>query len=324
MTEQAQRADGCVLSLGSINADFQVCIDRRPEISETLIASNFKRLSGGKAANVAWLARRLQVPARLFAHVGDDDLAEQALAPLHEQGVELAGVRKIANMQTGVAMIMVPPDGKKGIVMSPNANAAWDQADAEQAAGMIRKASSGSVLVTDCEIPAVVVEQAMQAAQQQRFLTILDPSPAEEVTDAILRLADIVVPNPSEAKQLTGIACTDVKTAIDAGKRLLERGAGAACIKLSDGGCVFVSKDQTAHLSPVPVDVVDTTGAGDAFAGALATALVKQADMLKAVGFAVAASHVAVSGYGSRPVQLAPEEIDRFEKRLTVRTDVDR
>lgn len=313
MKTQAQ-----ILSLGSVNADFQVRTDRRPASSETLLATEFIRLSGGKAANVAFLARRLGIEARLFAHVGDDDLAEQALQPLREIGVDLAGVQHVAGMATGVAMISVPPDGKKGIVMAANANQAWSAQDAGEIASAVREAAPGSVLVTDCEIAAFAVEQAMRAARQAGLKVLLDPSPADRVDDALLALTDFVLPNAGEAESMTGIACNDAASAIEAGKRLLQRGAAAACVKLHDGGCVLVTADEAVHIPPVPVTVVDTTGAGDAFAGAMAVAVLERRAPAEAARFAVAASHLAVTAYGSQPAYPSRDDIERMQERLRI------
>ncbi|MDZ8259287.1 carbohydrate kinase family protein [Nostoc sp. ChiQUE01b] len=120
---------GSIISLGSVNADFQVRVDRRPNLSETLLASDFLQLSGGKAANVAYLARKLGLPAVLIAHVGTDTLAEQALKPLREIEVDLQYVNTIEGKPTGVSMITVPPDGKKGIILAGNANNIWTKED---------------------------------------------------------------------------------------------------------------------------------------------------------------------------------------------------
>ncbi|HVL77644.1 MAG TPA: PfkB family carbohydrate kinase [Noviherbaspirillum sp.] len=292
---------GHVLALGSINADFQMRVARRPEISETLIGKDFLRLGGGKSANVALIARRLGLPSLLLAHVGDDDLAEQALAPLRDAGVDISGVSSIAGEATGVAFILVPPDGKKGIVMCANANDAWRQADLDAVRTAMRGAPEDSVLVTNGEIPAVAVEEGMRSARSRGITTVLDPSPADKVGDALLRLADVVTPNSGEAETLTGIACDTPQAARRAAQQLMQRGASAAAVKLADGGCLFADADGWVHIGTTPVRVVDTTGAGDAFAGAFASLVARGASWREAARFAVAAAHLAVGGYGSQP-----------------------
>lgn len=312
---------GLVLSLGSINADFQVRIRRRPDVSETLLGDDFERFAGGKAANVAFLARRLGLPARLFGHVGGDDLAEQALGSLRNIGVDLSGVKAVADADTGVAMITVPPDGKKGIVLAANANEAWTAEDVAEVAREIDHVLANAVLVVDCEIPVFVVEQAVSAASRRGCMVVLDPSPAERVTDALIAAADLIVPNASEAEQIAGIECIDADSAARAGTRLLERGAKIACVKLPDGGCILMEKERLTRIGAVPVEVTDTTGAGDAFAGALAVALAEQQPLAEAARFAVAAAHVAVTGYGSQSSFPTREQIHQMLTRLDVRID---
>jgi ribokinase len=216
---------------------------------------------------------------------------------------------------------MVPPDGKKGIVMAANANNAWSDTDADAVVQAVHAAAPDSVLVTNCEIPLPVVEKAMRAARQKGFKTILDPSPAGRVNDALLGLADAITPNASEAKTLTGIECKDLSSAVHAANNLRERGASMVCIKMHDGGCVLVEENQTIHVAAAPVQVIDTTGAGDAFAGALAVGLLEQRAYADALRFAVAASHVAVTGYGSQPAYPARSDVEKMEKHLKLNAD---
>lgn len=312
---------GVILSLGSINADFQVRVKRRPNISETLEGSDFRRFSGGKAANVSYFAQKLGLTSWLMGHVGEDDLAEQALKPLREVGVNLNGVIKIPGQGTGVSMITVPPDGKKGIVLASNANRQWRESDVEQVLDKIDQAPRSSVLVIDCEIPAFVLEEAAAAANEREIKVIVDPSPAENVSDSLIAMADFITPNITETKTLTGIDCEDFDAAACAGDALIERGAKAACIKLADGGCVLVRKDQCLQILPVPVQVDDTTGAGDAFAGALAVALTEQRATVPALCFAVAASHLAVTGYGSQAALPSRDQIENLLTQLDVQHD---
>ncbi|TFY97535.1 ribokinase [Ramlibacter rhizophilus] len=318
-------AAGVVLSVGSINADFQFRVERRPEISETLVGHDFVRLGGGKAANVALLAARLGRVARLFGHVGDDELAEQALAPLRSEGVDLAGVRRVPGQATGVAMITVPPDGAKGIVLSLNANdAVWNEADRETLSHAIAAAPAHSVLVADGEMDADGLQLALSKARAAGIRTVLDPSPAERIDDRALALADYVVPNPGEAGRLTDVEVEGVDSAIAAGRRLLARGAGAACMKLSDGGCVLVRGEGVTCIEPLGVEVVDTTGAGDAFAGGLAVGLARGETEADALRLAVAASQCAVTGYGSQPAYPRWDALVALARRLTLGPHVER
>ena len=315
-----------ILSLGSVNVDFQVRADRWPEPGETLLGQDFLMIGGGKGANVAFLARRLGVNARLLARVGEDALAEEALRPLREIGVDLGATKRVAQERTGIALIIVRPEGDKGIILSANANTAWEPTDAEGVATEIQDAPPGSVLVADLEVLVSIVQRALETARQQGLRTVLDPSPAGCLLPALYPAVDYLTPNPTEAEQLTGIPVRSAADAFRAGEVLLERGVGAALMKLGAGGCVVVSAGGRERLPAVPVRVVDQTGAGDAFAGALAVALLEGQQVNEAARFAVAAATLAVTRYGSqssyptraelgRWIAQGDQELDKGERR---------
>ncbi|MEJ7931055.1 PfkB family carbohydrate kinase [Ramlibacter sp. AN1015] len=324
MNSRSPAPGGRLLSLGSINADFQVRADRRPEVSETLIAREFTRLGGGKAANRALLAARMGLEAALFGQVGDDDLAAQALAAVREAGVRLEGVHRRAGHDTAVSMITVPPDGKKGIVLAANANdAPWLQDDLRALDDALRAAPQGSVFAVDAEIDAEALRRALCTARAAGLRTVLDPSPADRVDESILALCDLVLPNAGEAQALTGIAVEDFASAGRAARRLRQLGARAACVKLADGGCVFDDGQQLLAVEAGPeVEVIDTTGAGDAFAGGLAAALALGRPLEQALRMAVAASRCTVTGWGSQPAYPELAAVESGAQALQVRRDV--
>ena len=309
-----------ILSLGSINADFQMRVDRWPEVSETLLAHDLVRLGGGKAANVAFLARRLDCDATLFGRVGDDDLAEQALAPLRAARVDLGHVVRTEDESTAISVITVPPDGKKGIILAAGANDAWLHDDIATVEAIVATAPPDSVLVEDCEVPDFIVWAATQAARRRDLRAVLDPSPADRVGDELLAASDVVVPNPAEAERLTGVAVEDPASATRAARALLDRGCRVACVKLPEGGCVVAEDTRRWHVSAAKVDVVDTTGAGDAFAGAMAVALAEGRETPAAAAFASAAAAHAVTGYGSQPAYPDRADIERMSGEIETST----
>lgn len=305
-----------LLAVGSINMDVQVRTDRWPDEGETLLGRDFLMTGGGKAANVAFLARRLGRPARLFGHVGDDVLADEALRSLEDAGVDLRHVQRVRGSATALSMIVVRPDGEKTIILAPNANDAWDDADAEGVAEAIGSAPAESVLVVDLEVPDVVVRRAVVVARERGLPVVLDPSPADRMPENLFAFADVITPNPAEAETLTGIAVASVGDAERAGRELLKRGAGTACMKLPEGGCVVVADGILERIDPVELEVVDTTGAGDAFAGGLGVALLDGLEIVEATRFAVATSHVAVTAYGSQESYPTRDEVERMLERL--------
>lgn len=292
--------DAILLALGSINLDLQVRAERWPGPGETLQVHDLLRTGGGKAANRAFLARRLGVRACLIGHVGDDDFAEETLRGPRAVGVELSHVTRVAGQATALAMIVVRADGDKTILLAANANDAWSEGDVEAAAQVVAAAPAGSVLTVDLEVPKAVVLAAVRAARARGLQVVLDPSPADRMPDELYPLIDVITPNPEEARALVGIAVATERDAIRAGEQLCARGVRIACVKLPDGGAALVSADRREVVAPLDVEVVDKTGAGDAFAGALGVALLERQELVQAVKFAVAASSLAVTGYGSQ------------------------
>jgi ribokinase len=306
-----------VISLGSINMDVQVRTDRWPESGETMLADEFLMTGGGKAANVAVLARRLGAEIMLIGHVGDDSLADDTLRGLNGADVDLQHVSHVENTPTAVSIIVVRPGGEKTIILAPNANLAWDEErDSDAVAGAIEAAPDGSVLVVDLEIPLPVVRRVMGAARNRSFQVVLDPSPADRVSDDFYEFVDVLTPNAAEAGQLTGIDVASDHAAERAGRALVNRGVAAVCQKLDGGGCVVAAPDATHRIHPVPVDVVDQTGAGDAFAGGMGVALAEGLPIAEAARFAVACSHLAVTVYGSQQSYPSRDALNEMIERL--------
>ncbi len=305
-----------LLSLGSINADFQVRVDEPPGGRETLLAHDLYRLSGGKASNTAYLAARFGHRSILLGRVGDDDLAEQALGPLREAGVEVDGVGRAAGQATGVSMIMVPPDAKKHIVLATNANDCWDQASADVICTRIEDCQTPAVLVLDYEIPTRVVRRAVETAARRGILVVLDPSFPDRLERDLLPMLHVITPNADEAEALVGHPIGSVEAAAHAARELQRAGTEIVCIKLSDGGCVLACGEEVSHVPPGQVEPADTTGAGDAFTGVFAIALLEGRAPREAATWGVAAANLAVTAYGSQPAYPDREQVASMAQQL--------
>lgn len=294
--------DSTLLSLGSVNADFQLRLERPVGSGETLLAHDFARLSGGKAANRAALARRLGRSAHLLGRVGDDDLRAQALGTLDDAGVDLSCVSVATGQPTAFSVIAVPPGGKKAIILAGNANDCWDGEATQAVVDRIAGAPPGSVLAVDYEIPASVVRRAVEAARARGIAVVLDPSWPKRAERDVMAVAFAVAPNADEAGMLVDVKVTDLADAAEAAQRLSALGPRLAFVKLEDGGCVLAEQGgAVTHVPPTGVPVLDTTGAGDAFTGALAVAVLERRSPRDAALFATAASHLAVTEWGSQP-----------------------
>lgn len=217
--------------------------------------------------------------------------------------MDLTGVGTAPGCPTAVSVIAVPPGGKKSILLAANANDAWDGGATRELAELVAAAPSGSLLSLDCEVPADVVRAAARAARARGFPMVVDPSWPDRVDPGVLADALAVAPNPAETEMLVGIKPVNPASAVDAARRLAARGPALALVKLEDGGCVLAERGGgVVHIPAQPVTVVDTTGAGDAFTGALAVALLEGRPPRDAALFAGAASHAAVTAWGSQPV----------------------
>lgn len=289
-----------IISLGSINADFQVRVDKPVGSSDMLQASDFERFSGGKSANTAFLAARLGHRSLLLGRVGDDELAQQALDPLADAGVNLSGVSRAKGTPTGLSMIMVPPDCKKHIALATNANDNWDEQAIAAIEQRIGRLPPPACLIVNYEIPASVVRRAIDAAWKQGVKVILDPSFDGRVERDLLKKIQCITPNVTETAGLVGRSVNTPEEAAAAANALRRQGVELVCVKLSDGGCVMASQDDLVHVPSAEVDVTDTTGAGDAFTTALAVALLEGRPPREAAAWGVASANLAVTGYGSQ------------------------
>jgi ribokinase len=309
-----------IVAIGSINMDIQVRSDAQLQPGSTLLGRDLLRAGGGKAANRAFMACSLGMSAQLFGCVGDDDLAGPALAVVLTRGVNVKHVRRVAGHNTGLSLIVVGPDGDKAIVLAPNANDAWEAQDVEQLRHTVAGAPSGSVVSLDLEIPQPAAVAAAAAAHARGLTLVIDPSPSTRMCPELFDLVDYLTPNPKEAESLSGIAVQDCESGLAAARKLCELGARHACVKLPQGGCALASGSLESIVVAPQVAIVDKTGAGDAFAGALAAALLEGLPPLAAARWATAASCLAVGSYGSQADFIDRARLEEMLARTQVRS----
>lgn len=296
-----------VLVVGSVTADVTTFSSRLPRPGETFLGEAFTLVLGGKGANQAVAAGRAGAPIRFVGCVGDDLFAPLVRQGLDEAGVDISHLRETPG-QTGVAHIRVDASGENDIVMVPLANASLSAEQIDTA--LAEFGPSSRVLLTQLEIPFELTMHAIRQAHARGLTVILDPAPAHELDEAIWPLVDVVTPNETEASLLTGIEVDSREAAVRAGQWFIERGAGHALITMAGTGSVLVTADGHTHLAPHSVEVVDTTAAGDAFAGYLAAALAAGEELVRAIERAGAAGALAVTRRGASPSIPRSEEVD--------------
>lgn len=289
-----------VIALGSINVDFQMTVDQWPQPGGAMHGRDFTVAGGGKAANVALFACRANVPAILLGQVGDDWLAKIALKNLESACANLSFVRH-SRSGTGAAFVITGPHADKIITMAGNANMDWDEQAIAAAVSAVNSAGEGSVLVADLEVPPGVVEATARAARDRGLKVVIDPSPAECMTPALYELADVLTPNPSEARHLSGVEVEDREAATRAAESIRMKAGGAAVfVKLQHGDCLVLADERATYLRALPIKAVDTTGAGDAFAAATAIGLGDARPIAECALLGMAGASIAVRSYGAQ------------------------
>lgn len=301
-----------VLVVGSVSADLTVFSSRAPEAGETLRGETFSLALGGKGANQAVAAARAGAPTAFIACVGDDTFGAMVVRELTAAGVKVDGVRTVAG-ETGIAHIRVDATGENSIVIVPGANDGLDEVAAVQ--GIRDAAASCSVLLTQLETPARLTASILGAARDAGLTTILDPAPAAPLEDEVWALVDLVTPNETEARLLTGIVVDSEESAVEAGQWFLSRGVGAVLVTRGGAGTTLVSAERVETFPVIEVEAVDTTAAGDAFAGALGAALAGGRSLEAAIRYGAAAGALAVSKRGASPSIPTAAEIEGLLER---------
>ncbi|AZS71666.1 ribokinase [Streptomyces lydicus] len=286
-----------VLVVGSANADLTVRVDRRPGAGETVLGTDLVESAGGKGANQAAAAARIGGRTALLARVGGDAYGELLLGAQRAAGTDVTPVIVDGTARTGTAMIIVDPDGDNSIVVSPGANAALTPQDVAAAKDTI---AASAVVSLQLEIPMESVRAAAAAAEQAGTRVVLNPSPAPtaDLAPELLSVADPLVVNEHEARQLSGL--TD-GTPAQWAQALRDRGARSVVVTLGGDGALVLDADGAENVPGVRVKAVDTTGAGDAFTGALATRLARGDALPEAARFAVRVGAAAVTKPGAQP-----------------------
>ena len=298
---------GRIVVLGVFVADTTFRSDRMPRTGETILGRSFALGPGGKGSNQAVAAARAGGDAHMLTKIGRDPFGAMALALWREAGVTSAASEH--DEATGAAFIHVDDaTGDNAIIVCPGVAGTLSPADVEARADLV---AGASVLLCQLEQPIDAALRALEIAREGGTTTILNPAPAAELPDGMLALCDWVTPNESEAEALTGLAVGSPDEAERAADALRERGAGAAVITLGERGALL-SHHRGAELVPAvrAGPVAETTGAGDAFNGAFATALARGDAPADAVRFGCATAGLSVTRRGAAASMPTLDEIE--------------
>lgn len=290
-------AQGTVVVVGSLMTDLTAVAARLPRRGETVVGEQFSLVSGGKGSNQAAMAARMEAPTWLVGCLGSDVFHELVLASLHRFGVHTDYVHVLDGEHTGIAHIRVDASGDNDIVIIPNANLRTDATHVDE---FFAGGADAKVLLMQLETRLETAVYGARAAKSRGVTVVLNPAPAMPLPDELFELVDIITPNETEAGVLTGIEVTDVDSAIAAARALCARGAKHAIVTLGGAGVVHVHSEDAQHYPTFPVQVVDTTAAGDAFSGALAAALAGGRTLSDAIQTGLAAGALTVTKLGAQ------------------------
>ncbi len=295
-----------VFVIGSINQDIVAYVDRHPKIGETVPGYKLEYHPGGKGANQAIACAKLGGDVSLFANVGRDEAGKRLLKYLRKQDVDCGHVEILDDQPTGCALITVDKNSENSIVVVPGANKQW-----RERSGSSAVFCKNDIVMAQFEVPLAVVEFYFHRAREIGAKTILNPSPIQAVPARLFALVDYLIVNEIELAQISngGIELKDNENILLAAKKLEKKYNGTLIVTLGGDGVRIMENGKWHCLKAPKVTAVDTTGAGDCFAGALAAALVVGKSILQAADFGNRAAAVSVTKPGAAPSMPSLSEI---------------
>ena len=299
-----------VIVIGSYLVALVIEVERFPAVGETVHGHGYFETHGGKGSNMAVQAARLGARTSFVGRVGDDARGRAFADLLAAAGVAAEHLQVQADTATGVGFILLGADGQNMIAIDSGANAHFSSADVERAENLMQPPAT---VLTQLEIPLQTALRAMQAGRAAGCTTILNPAPAQDLSQEDLSSVAVITPNETEARVCLGLDAADRANEEELGRRLLERGCGAALLTLGERGCLCVTADGSEHVPGFAVSrVVDTTGAGDAFNAGLAVALAERRPLTEAARFANAAAALCCTALATLPSYHTREQVETF------------
>ena len=286
-----------ILVIGSTNTDMVVKAARLPRPGETILGGVFLMNAGGKGANQAVAAARLSSQVTFICKTGNDIFGRQAKQLFADEGIDTAFVFSDEEHPSGVALITVDAQAENCIVVASGANAHLLPDDVAYAVDAIAQAD---IVLMQLEIPIETVEYVADMAHAQGKTVILNPAPAQPLSESLLQCVSILTPNETEAGMIAGFPVTDTASAIEAAQAICAKGVQTVIITLGAKGALIYTKAFFEEIPAPKVEAVDTTAAGDVFNGALAVALAEDRTLHEAVQFACKAASISVTRIGAQ------------------------
>ncbi len=299
-----------ILVIGSSNTDLVIQTSHFPEPGETVMGGVFSTFAGGKGANQAVAASRLGAKVTFVARVGNDDFGRQAIDGFDKEGITTSHIFIDENEPTGVASIIINKDGENTIVVAPGANNMLSKTDIEAIVSLVE---ATDIVLVQLEVPLETVTFVIQLAHKLHKKIILNPAPAVKLDYNLFSYLDIITPNESETKILLGKKVSDLKSASEAAQVFLDKGVKNVVITLGKQGAFFKNDHEEYLIPAIKTEVIDTTGAGDTFNGALAVAISEGKSWRDALDFSNKAAAISVSRLGAQSSIPFRKEIEAID-----------
>jgi ribokinase len=298
-----------VTVVGSFAVGMTLCTQRMPIFGETLVGSRFDMGPGGKGSNQAVAAARLGAESHFVGIIGADPLGKMARALYEEEGVRTDHLVETSEKATGVGFIIVNPQGSNGIILDMGANELIDRPFVRKAEAIIARSDA---VLSVLEIPLEGAAEAMAIGRKYGVKTILNPAPATLLPEEMWRVIDLITPNETELRILMGLSPDDAASTRELALELQKKFGIAVIVTRGEAGMILVDAQGVSEFESIPVKVVDTTGAGDAFTAGLAVSLAEGRDLASAIKFAGCNGALACTKYGVIPSLALRLEVDRL------------
>ena len=285
-----------IVVIGSTNVDMVVKTDRHPVPGETRLGGIFFMNAGGKGANQAVAAARMGGNVTFVTKVGNDIFGQQSIAGFIKENINTDFVFVDDSSSTGTALIVVNREGENSIVVAPGANARLLPQDINK----INDLGEAGIILIQLEIPLETISAVVKKGKESNQKVIINPAPAQKLTDELLNGLFLITPNETEASLLTDISVEDDLTAREAARVFLDKGVKNVIITLGKKGAYFHNANLGLRINAPVVTAIDTTAAGDTFSGALAVAVTEKMSWEQAIKFAVAAASISVTRLGAQ------------------------
>ena len=286
-----------IVVVGSLNMDLVIEVDRVPKVGETIKGESMNYLIGGKGCNQAVAASRLGNKVKMIGCIGDDSFGNEILNHLKKDGVNVDSIKKVDNISTGIATIF-KMKYDNSIIVIPAANNYCSKELIDENIDVIKNAD---ILITQLEIPIETVEYVLKIAKENGVKTILNPAPAREISNDILKNVDFITPNETEFEVILG---RELKSINELEEAMIywqnENKLTKLVVTRGKDGSSYVEDNKVKTINTIEVEVIDTTGAGDTFNGALAHGITNELLMDDAITFAGIAASLSVTKFGAQ------------------------